>query len=318
MKERTVWRRPSWAGSLLALSYLVASTSEFGADGGAQVPKQVGCPIVTAAGILGGGTICPGGTATIVVTVVGGSPPYNVTLSNAGMMSGGGGITFFVHPVASTIYSVMGGMDSHQCPMIGGIGTSVQVIVGSAPAVTVDPMDQLSIGGPVTFTAEAKSVSGVTVQWQVSSDGGSTYADIPGADAPELAFVPLASQSGSEYRAQFTSFCGTAATEAASLTVYDACLKDDSAGDLFQFNSATGQYRLIRCSDGFTLSGRGVVKFASGVTTIEDSNSARQVTAQANFGRRTGTATIRFMYAEGTWQVMRITGTHAPSACACK
>jgi hypothetical protein len=61
------------------------------------------------------------------------------------------------------------------------------------------------------------------VQWQVSTDGGASFADLPGATAPTLSFVPTSvADTGNLYRAVFTNSAGSATSAAASLTVSPA------------------------------------------------------------------------------------------------
>lgn len=53
--------------------------------------------------------------------------------------------------------------------------------VGSKPKVTVQPKSQtVNAGATVTFTAAATGTSPITLQWQVSTNGGKTYTNIAG------------------------------------------------------------------------------------------------------------------------------------------
>jgi hypothetical protein len=93
--------------------------------------------------------------------------------------------------------------------------------VQSAPAVTTNPSSQTATAGAnVTFTAAATGNPAVSVQWQVSTDGGATYANIAGATGTTLSLTAVtAGQNGTRYRAVFTNSLGTATTSAATLTV---------------------------------------------------------------------------------------------------
>jgi hypothetical protein len=72
----------------------------------------------------------------------------------------------------------------------------------------------------VTFTVAASGNPTVTVQWQVSTDGGNTFTNISGATSLSYTISSVkASQSGYRYRAVFTNSLGTATTLAATLTV---------------------------------------------------------------------------------------------------
>jgi hypothetical protein len=99
--------------------------------------------------------------------------------------------------------------------------------------------------------------------------------------------------------------------------VFDTCLLDNSDGSLFQFNSMTGQYLFTVASDGFTVSGIGVVTTTGGVRTLTDSRSDRRVTAEFNQGQLTGSAIIYLMTAGGVWQTFRTIATNPSNSCTC-
>jgi hypothetical protein len=91
----------------------------------------------------------------------------------------------------------------------------------TAPAVTRNPVSQtVTAGQSATFTAAASGNLAPTVQWQVSTDGGHTFANIAGATGTTLTLAnTTGSQNGLMYRAVFTNGVGSAATAAATLTV---------------------------------------------------------------------------------------------------
>jgi hypothetical protein len=60
------------------------------------------------------------------------------------------------------------------------------------------------------------------VQWQVSTNSGSTWSNIAGATTTTYSFTTTASQNGNEYRAVFTNSAGSATTNPAILTVTQA------------------------------------------------------------------------------------------------
>jgi autotransporter-associated beta strand protein len=104
----------------------------------------------------------------------------------------------------------------------GGDGNDVTLtaIIPVSPVVTGQPANQTVVeGGSVTFTATASGVPTPTVQWQVSTNGGATFSDIPGATSTSLTFNAALSQSGNQFRAVFANTAGTATTNSATLTV---------------------------------------------------------------------------------------------------
>jgi len=55
---------------------------------------------------------------------------------------------------------------------------------GVAPSVTLHPTGQVEeSGSTATFSADASGDPSPTVQWQLSTDGGSNWSDISGATA---------------------------------------------------------------------------------------------------------------------------------------
>ncbi len=108
--------------------------------------------------------------------------------------------------------------------------STLQVIPTAPPAVTVNPTSRMITAGDfVTFTAAATGVPAPSVQWQVSTDGGMTWANITGnasALTNTLTFAVSTGQNGYRYRAVFTNSVGSATTSTAQLTV-----QGDSGGD---------------------------------------------------------------------------------------
>ncbi|MEZ4862432.1 MAG: Ig-like domain repeat protein [Caldilineaceae bacterium] len=92
--------------------------------------------------------------------------------------------------------------------------------VNSAPTISTQPGNQtVNEGQSVSFSAAASGSPAPTVQWQVSSDNGATWSDLSGETAATLTFTAQSSDNGKQYRAIFTNSCGTATTNAATLTV---------------------------------------------------------------------------------------------------
>jgi uncharacterized repeat protein (TIGR02543 family) len=95
------------------------------------------------------------------------------------------------------------------------------VTVNTPPVVTTQPADQTVLAGcSATFGAAASGSPTPTVQWQMSTNGGTSWTDISGATSTTLTVSSATtSQSGRKYHAVFTNSCGSATTNAASLTV---------------------------------------------------------------------------------------------------
>jgi hypothetical protein len=88
------------------------------------------------------------------------------------------------------------------------------------PAASMQPRSVLLLNGATaTFMAAASGLPAPTVQWQVSTDGGKTFAAISGATSATLSFVTTAAQDGDQFQAVFTNSLGTVATAPVTLTI---------------------------------------------------------------------------------------------------
>jgi hypothetical protein len=79
----------------------------------------------------------------------------------------------------------------------------------------------VAAGQSASFTAAASGSPAPTVQWQVSTDGGATWSNIPGATWTTLTVAAASAQNGNQYRAVFSNnilvngdFEGTTYTDA--------------------------------------------------------------------------------------------------------
>lgn len=101
-------------------------------------------------------------------------------------------------------------------------------------------------------------------------------------------------------------------TPGAVARVFDTFLQDDSNGITFNFSSTSGDYQFTRCSDGFTLNGRGqVIKRGCGIFLQDFSSSDRRVVAQIDNCQNKGTATVQVFALGRTFTILdRNTGNN--------
>ena len=131
-----------------------------------------------------------------------------------------------LNQLGSLVLDVNGNrLDARFVRETGAIDDSFTIIKGTTmnppPVITTQPSNQTACqGGAVSFNAAAGGNPFPTVQWQVSSDGGQNFSDVPGATSTTLSLMglPLA-WNGRHYRAAFTNAGGTTTTDAALLTV---------------------------------------------------------------------------------------------------
>jgi hypothetical protein len=116
------------------------------------------------------------------------------------------------------------GTEEFQAVLTNSLGSVTSpvfiVVIDAPPSVTSNPTSQtVNAGTVVTFTAAATGSPTPKVQWQVSTDNGKDFDNIPFANTTTLTFTAGARQNGDQFRAVFTNPAGKAVTTAATLTV---------------------------------------------------------------------------------------------------
>jgi hypothetical protein len=88
------------------------------------------------------------------------------------------------------------------------------------PSITGQPSSATRCSGAsVSFTASASGIPSPTVQWQVSTNGGSTWTNISGATSTTYTFTVATADNSKQYRTVFTNPAGSTNSNAATLTV---------------------------------------------------------------------------------------------------
>jgi len=126
-----------------------------------------------------------------------------------------------------TIASALVSEDGHKYRAVftnvAGSVTSqaVTLTVQAPPVVTLQPAGTIiEVGENAVFEAAASGYPTPIVQWEISTNDGSSWGAVPGATANQLTVEKAqASENGDEYRAAFTSAAGKATSSAATLTV---------------------------------------------------------------------------------------------------
>ncbi|MCW4385525.1 putative Ig domain-containing protein [Salinibacterium sp. SYSU T00001] len=145
------------------------------------------------------------------------------TLTAAGALPAGLTLVDLGDGTAELRGTLSGGEYEVSITATNSVGASTQVLTIEAravPVVTDQPESARVIAGTTaTFTAAASGYPAPSVQWQSSSDGGTVFADIPGATETELTVTTRQDDNALVYRAVFTNVAGAAVTEHALLTV---------------------------------------------------------------------------------------------------
>ena len=143
---------------------------------------------------------------------VGGAGSTDDTAEDGGAGGGGGaGSSWIVNNSGATFATTSAS---------AAVTVAFYGFVGSVPSVTAQPTDQtVDAGKSATFTAAASGNPVPAVQWQVSTDGGTTFTDVLGATSTTYTLTAEPSESGNQYQAVFTNSVGAVDTDPASLTV---------------------------------------------------------------------------------------------------
>ncbi len=128
-------------------------------------------------------------------------------------------------------FTMSAGLDNRQYRAVftNEVGTAVSdpalLRVNFAPLVDRHPLSQSAGAGQlVTFSVSVSARPAAQIKWQVSTDGGQTWEDIPGAGGPEYTFRPYLEQNGYQYRAVASNAGGSAESNPAVLTVHENLL----------------------------------------------------------------------------------------------
>ncbi|RYE16121.1 MAG: T9SS type A sorting domain-containing protein, partial [Sphingobacteriales bacterium] len=180
-------------------------------------------------------TACDGGTATFTVVAAGNALTYQWEESTDG------GTTWTPIPGATgaTLSAlVTAAMDNSQIRVVingdcttGLTSTPVTLTVTTAAAITTQPVAVSGCeGADATFTVDASNAS--SYQWQVSTDGGTTFTDISGETNSTLTLAAVAgTANNNQYQVVVANACGSVTSTPATLTVNTAPTVSVTADD---------------------------------------------------------------------------------------
>jgi hypothetical protein len=226
------------AGAADAGYYQATFTNAVGPEATARARLTVVTTALTVSVQPQGGAVDYDTAATLTAAATGDPPPTSVTWQVCSASRGGGttnpGLcqtvadnptvhsSTFVIPWVTNLTPL-----SYRALFTNALGQSVGTdlvavdAITAAPVVSVEPTDQVaSASGAVTFVAGATGTPPPQVQWAESTDGGTTFAEIPGATSPTLTLTGVtAAQVGTLYVAQFGNLAGSAVTSLVSFTL---------------------------------------------------------------------------------------------------
>ena len=169
-------------------------------------------------------TVIPGQPATFTAAATGDPTP---TVQWQVSTDGGNTFTNIAGATSDTYTLTTGAGDSgneYQAVFTNSVSsvdtTAATLTLDTLPTVTTNPTSVTVITGQTaSFTAAATGLPTPTVQWQVSTNGGSTFTNVGGATSDTYSLPTVLSDNGYQFRAVFTNVVGPATTTAATLTV---------------------------------------------------------------------------------------------------
>ena len=234
--------------------------------------------------------VAPGADAIVSVVASGNDPLVYQWFFNGAALAGATGPSY---TIANAQLANAGSYTVAISNAAGSITSQAAILkvasaalAATAPSFTTQPVgDTVATGHSVTFSAAASGNPVANYQWQVSTDGGSTWASIAdganysGTSTGTLTIASVSTaMSGYRYRLAASNAAG--ATTTASLTLSVAAppfqapvgLATDSAGNLFVSDSASNTIQFVAPS--------GAVSLLAGAAGQQGSTDATSGSAQ--------------------------------------
>ncbi len=179
-----------------------------------------------------GNTLCPGETFKIFVEVTGTNPTYRwrrngVNLFDGGDISGSATDTLTISNIEASDAGNYDVVITGYCA--GATSNVAALVVNVDPEITTQPVSAtVCEGDPASFTVNAGATTAPTYQWEVSTDGGSTWNNASGApyageNTNTLTVDPTTSlMNGDQFRVIVGGTCSPSVTSnEVSLTIQE-------------------------------------------------------------------------------------------------
>lgn len=243
-------------------TYIVTGTDANGCTNSATIEITVN-QIVTITGNPSNQIVLPGETTAFSVTATGTGLAYQwqenagsgwVNISNGGIYSGASSASLTLTGVTT--------QDSYQYRVVvsgtapcGDVTSTAATLTISSTAISVQPQDQTicESSGSASFSVTTTGTT-PSYQWQVSTDGGTSWSDISGETNSALSLTGLTVSSNAyKYRCSLNS--GSISSNTALLTVYAVPTISAQPSNLTVCsNSTVGSISVTASGNGSTLS----------------------------------------------------------------
>ena len=222
---------------------------------------------------------CVGANASFSVTAAGNNLTYQWQLSTDGgatysNISGATGSTYSVTATAAMNNNRYRVIANSTC---GSTNSNAAILtVNNPPAITTQPGNQSScVGGNANFLSQATG-AGLSYQWQVSTDGGTTWNNVSGGTNPGLTLTGItASMNNNRYRVVVNSTCGSVTSSAGIFTIVSPVAITTQPQSANSCTGATANFSVAATGGNLTYQWQVSTAGCSGTfTNIAGENSA--------------------------------------------
>jgi len=191
----------------------------------ATTPAPVTCGVTTAPSVTLGTTVVGTFSTPIVLVATAGVPAGTTVSFGSNPVTPGSSSTVILNN-ANTLAT-----GTYNITITGTAGSTAQnttvtftVSSGTAPTIDAGPGSiSVCAGSNATFSVSTSGAAVTSYQWQVSTNAGTTFTNIAGANATSYtATAVVAGMNNNQYRVIVTGQCGAATSTAAILTVQTA------------------------------------------------------------------------------------------------
>ena len=231
--------------------------------------------------------VCAGTTANFNVTVAG-----SLFATYQWQLSTDGGTTFNnIAGATSSSYSFTPtGTETgyqYRCQITNSCGSPTTITSSAAalnfntsPVLTQQPTNQSAcLGTPATFSVAATG-TGITYQWQISTNGGTSFSNVStgavytGANTPTLTIIAVAAtQNTNQFRCVVTGLC-TPAINSSAATLSIPVLIATQPSNVTQCAGSNANFSLTATGTGVTVGYQWQLSTDGGTTFSNISNGA--------------------------------------------
>ena len=229
----------------------LSGTITTSATGGYSIPITLAATTGVPAGVtvsFGTNPLTPGSSTAVTLSGTNNLSNGTYTITITGTATG--------HPVQTTTLTVT-------------------ISAGTAPVISAQPSNQsLCIGQAGSFSVTASTG---TFQWQLSTDGGTTWSNISGAAAASYAVTGAANLNNNQYRCVVTSQCGSTTSSAATLTVNPTTVISSQPTGLALCQGSSATFSVTAAGAGLTYQWEISTNSGSTWNPIPSANAASYV-----------------------------------------